>query len=132
MEDIKSILTDNLIGTIATLNEDGSPWATAVHIFADNDALYWFSKDTHQHSVNIERDARVSVSLWSKQEGTKGAYISGSATKLSVDETAKAFDIVVATVGGIPPVFENTSAYRLPVGPLDSSKSSEKRWYFYT
>ncbi len=132
MDNIKTILAENLIGTIATLNEDGSPWSTPVHIFANDDALYWFSKDTHQHSRNIERDGRVAVSIWSQQEGTKGVYISGIAAKLSADELPDALDIVTSTVGKIPPVFENTSAYRLPIGHLNTSKSSENRWYFYT
>lgn len=132
MEHIKVILGQNLIGTLATLNEDGSPWATPVHIFADDDAVYWFSKDEQQHSVNISRDERVSVALWSQTEGTKDAYISGRATKLSADELPAALDIVVSAVGKIPPVFENTSAYRLPIGQVNTGKSSENRWYFYT
>lgn len=126
------ILAGNLIGTLATLNEDGSPWATPVHIFADDQALYWFSKATHQHSQNIELDQRVSVALWAKDQGTKGAYVSGRAVKLNDEETAKALEIVVATVGTIPPVFENTSGYRLEVGQINSSKSGDNRWYFYT
>jgi len=132
MEDIKTILSDNLIGTVATLNEDGSPWATPVHIFADDEALYWFSKDQHQHSRNIERDPRVSVALWSQSGGTKGAYISGAATKLSADALPEALEVVVSAVGKVPPVFENTSGYRLPIGQGNTSKSSENRWYFYT
>lgn len=132
MEDIKQILTENIIGTLATLNEDGSPWATSLHVFADNEAVYWFSQPDHQHSLNIERDSRVSVALWSKQDGMAGAYISGTATKLDAAETEKALEIVVATIGVIPPVFAGTSAFRVPIGPLNSSKSGDKRWYFYT
>lgn len=132
MESIKTILSDNLIGTLATLNEDGSPWATPVHIFADDEALYWFSKDQHQHSRNIERDSRVSVALWSQNGGTKGAYISGGATKITADVLPEALEIVVSTVGKVPPVFENTSGYRLPIGQLNTSQSSENRWYFYS
>lgn len=132
MENIKTILKDNLIGTLATLNDDGSPWATPVHIFADDEAVYWFSKDTHQHSVNIDRDSRASVALWSRSEGTKGAYISGVATKLDEAKTKQALDIVIATVGGVPGVFENTSGYRLPIGQINTARTSENRWYFYT
>ena len=101
MEDIKKILEANLVGTVATVNGDGSPWATPVHVFADDTALYWFSKDTQQHSVNIERETRVSLALWARVEGTLGAYISGSVAKLSAEETTKALDIVVATIGVI-------------------------------
>lgn len=129
---IRVILAENLIGTLATLNDDGSPWATPLHVFADDKAVYWFSKDTHQHSRNIEGDARVSLSLWSRAEGTKGVYISGNAVKLDDAETAKILHDLAAKDGKIPPVFENTSAYRLQIGQINSSKSSEKRWYFYT
>lgn len=132
MENIKTVLTENLIGTLATLNEDGSPWATPLHIFADDKALYWFSAETHQHSQNIERDGRASIALFSKEDGTKGAYISGTATKLDAAQTAEAQQIVIDLFGKIPAVFENTSGYRLPIGEINSSKSSEKRWYFYT
>jgi nitroimidazol reductase NimA-like FMN-containing flavoprotein (pyridoxamine 5'-phosphate oxidase superfamily) len=132
MENVQDILGDNLIGSLGTLNEDGSPWVTPLHIFADNEAVYWFSKDTHQHSKNIERDGRVSVSLWSQAGGTRGAYISGTATKLSADALPEALEIVVSAVGKVPPVFEHTSGYRLPLGTPDTDRSSEKRWYFYS
>ena len=132
MENIQEILNSNRIGTLATLNSDGSPWATPVHIFADNEALYWFSKDTHQHSVNVANDSRVSISLWSSEGGQKGAYISGEVTKLAGDDEKRAFDVVLATFGSIPLVFADVAAYCLPLGTLNEAKSSEKRWYFYT
>jgi nitroimidazol reductase NimA-like FMN-containing flavoprotein (pyridoxamine 5'-phosphate oxidase superfamily) len=132
MEHIKKILAANLIGTLATINEDGSPWATTVHVFSDDTAVYWFSKDTHQHSRNIARDPRVALSVWSKSEGTAGGYISGTAVKLSVEETTAALRIVVDTIGAIPPYFAGTFGYKLEIGAPDLSKSSEKRWYFYS
>lgn len=132
MQNIKEILAVNIVGTLATVNQDSSPWATPLHIFTDDEALYWFSADTHQHSQNIERDGHVSLALFTKEDGSKGAYISGTATKLNADETAKAQQIVIDLFGKVPPVFENTSGYRLPIGEINSSKSSEKRWYFYT
>lgn len=132
MENVKKILETNLIGTLASLNQDGSPWATSLHVFGDDTSLYWFSKDTQQHSRNVELDPRVSLALWSKTEGTAGAYISGTATKLSTEETATALQIVIDTIGAIPPYFEGTFGYKLNLGVLDPSKSSEKRWYFYS
>lgn len=132
MEPIRAVLGENIVGTLATINEDGSPWATPLHIFADDEAVYWFSQATHQHSRNIERDARVSVSLWSRSEGTKGVYISGSATKLSDKESLEIAHKLAAKDGKILPVFENTSSYRLEIGQINRGKSSEKRWYFYT
>jgi len=132
MEDIKKLLAANLVGTLATVNEDGSPWATPVHVFADDEALYWFSKDTQQHSINIERDPRVSLALWARTEGTVGAYISGTAEKLNVEDTTTQILAIASPDGTISPFFEGTSGYRLPLGQINRGKSSEKRWYFYT
>lgn len=132
MENVKEILTANLVGTLATLNEDGSPWATPVHVFSDDNAVYWYSQDDRQHSVNIARDARVSLALWARVEGTKAAYIQGRAERLDGDAAEQAFALVRTPDGSLPGVFENTSPYKLVVGPLNTSKSSENRWYFYT
>ena len=130
MDAVKDILAQNIVGTVATLNDDGSPWATSVHVFADDEAIYWFSKSDHQHSRNVARDARVSVALWSQDGGTKGAYVSGKATQLDAEETAAILATVV--VGTAPPFFNGTSAYRLPLGQLNEARSSDKRWYFYS
>ncbi len=132
MDALKYILAVNPIGTLATINPNGSPWATPVHIFSDNEAVYWFSKDTHQHSLNVEKNPQVSVAVWSKTDRTKGGYISGNAEKLSSDETASALEIVKKTLGHIPPYFEGTYAYKLPIGQIDPKKSSPNRWYFYS
>lgn len=132
MEDIKQILEANLVGTLATLNEDGSPWATPVHIIAGEGEVYWYSQDTHQHSQNIMRDPRVSLALWGRTEGTKGAYLQGNAARLEGDAAEHAFARIRKPDGSIPGVFENTSPYSLNVGPLNGGKSSENRWYFYS
>lgn len=132
MDGICKILRNNRVATLATINSDGSPWATPVHVFADDTALYWFSKDSHQHSRNITGDARVSVALWSNAEGTYGAYVSGTALQLSETETVEKMTLVTDALGDIPPYFQGTFAYKLELGRLDPSKSSEKRWYFYS
>ena len=132
MESIHQILKNNRIGTLATVNEDGSPWATPLHVFADETSLYWFSKDTHQHSKNVVHEPRVSIALWSAEATQKGAYISGTATKLAGAAAETAFDVVVAIFGSIPPVFDGVAAYRVPLGELNEAKSSANRWYFYT
>lgn len=132
MGDVRSILAKNRVATLATINPDGSPWATPVHLFADDTALYWFSRDSHQHSGNIANDSRVSAALWSNTEGTFGAYVSGNALQLSEVETAEKMTLVTDALGDIPPYFQGTFAFKLELGRLDPSKSSEKRWYFYS
>ena len=132
--DAAAILAENLLGTLATVNEDGSPWATPLHIFHDGDDVYWFSHEDVQHSHNIERDARVSICVFtpSTTGGLKGVYISGSAVKLDASATAEAKNIVVKRLGVLPPVFETATGYRLPLGQLDATRSKNGCWYFYS
>jgi uncharacterized protein YhbP (UPF0306 family) len=135
-DDARAILQNNVLGSIATINEDGSPWSTPVHVFYDeaNEAVYWFSHETTVHSQNVARDARVSLTLFSPDEsqGPKGVYINGQVEKLDVDKTTTAKDVVRARLTTLPPIFETATAYMLKIGTFNSSKSTRNCWYFYT
>jgi nitroimidazol reductase NimA-like FMN-containing flavoprotein (pyridoxamine 5'-phosphate oxidase superfamily) len=133
-DDARAILNDNLIGAVATINEDGSPWISPLHIFSDEEAVYWFSYEDKQHSLNIERDPRVSLSLSSADlsQGPRGVYINGKASKLDVEETTEAKKLIEAKIGKMIPVFEKATAYRLPIGQFNSGKSTGNCWYFYS
>jgi nitroimidazol reductase NimA-like FMN-containing flavoprotein (pyridoxamine 5'-phosphate oxidase superfamily) len=130
----QEILNENILGTVATINEDGSPWSTPVHLFSDIKSVYWFSYEDKIHSLNIERDARVSVALFSPDasRGPKGVYLNGRVTKLNVDETTVAKQLMLAKIGTIPTYFELATGYRLEIGKLNSSKTSGNCWYFYS
>lgn len=133
-DEARTILNENLIGAVATINEDGSPWISPLHIFSDEDAVYWFSMEDKQHSLNIERDPRVSLSLASSdlRFGPRGVYINGPVSKLDVEETTEAKKLIEAKIGKMLPVFEKATAYRLPIGQFNSSKSTGNCWYFYS
>jgi len=133
-EEARIILQENILGTVATLNEDGSPWSSPVHVFSDEEAVYWFSQDNAQHSINVEKDPRVSLTLFSPDtsRGPKGIYISGPVSKLGVEETTKAKNLMVEKIGKIPTFYEQATAYMLPIGVFNSSKSFGNCWYFYT
>ncbi len=133
-EEAREILNNNILGSLATINEDGSPWSTPIHIFSDSEAVYWFSNEDKQHSVNVERDPRVSISLFSPDlsKGPKAVYFNGTVTKLDSDATAAAKQLMVAKLGNIPTHFELAIAYKLNIGQLNSSKSYANCWYFYT
>ena len=134
MENIEHILNENVIGSIATINEDGSPWATPVHVFSDDEAVYWFSLEDKQHSQNIARDPRVSLTLPSldMSHGPKAVYISGSAELLGVDDTTESRKLIEAKIGKIPEPFLQMSGYKLKIGELNGGKSTGNCWYFYT
>lgn len=130
----EEILTGNLFGTLATANEDGSPWATPVHIFHSEGAVYWFSHDDTQHSRNVQRDGRVSVVVYTPNtaEGLQGVYVNGKATILGGSEAEVAKEIVVQRLGQLPKVFETAAAYRLPLGTVNGERSKRGCWYFYS
>jgi nitroimidazol reductase NimA-like FMN-containing flavoprotein (pyridoxamine 5'-phosphate oxidase superfamily) len=133
-EEARAILNNNLIGAIATINQDGSPWVSPIHVFSDDEAVYWFSNEDRQHSINVEHDPRVSLSLFSPDasHGAKGVYINGTVQKLDVAATTVAKKLIEAKIGKMIPVFEKATAYRLPIGQINSSKSVGNCWYFYT
>jgi len=134
MENIEQILKDNLVGAIATINEDGSPWVSPVHIVSDSEAVYWFSMEDKQHSLNVARNSKVSLSLFSPDlsHGPKGVYVNGQVEKLDVDATTEAKKLLEAKIGFLPPNFIETTAYKLRIGELNRDKSTGNCWYFYT
>lgn len=133
-DEARVILNENIIGAIATTNEDGSPWVTPVHIVADDEAVYWFSKETVQHSLNMDRDPRVSLTLFSPDlsRGPKGVYINGKVEKLDVDATTEAKKLLEAKIGFIPANFVDATGYKLKIGEFNRGKSTGNCWYFYT
>lgn len=133
-EDVRAILKNNLVGAIATTNEDGSPWVSPVHIVADEQAVYWFSAEDKQHSLNVARDPRVSLTLFSPDlsHGPKGIYINGAATMLDVEATTEAKKLLEAKIGFLPQNFVETTGYKLKIGELNRGKSTGNCWYFYT
>ncbi len=134
VDEAKVILNDNILGSVATLNQDGSPWISPIHVFSDDEYVYWFSKDTAIHSQNVARDPRVSLTLFSSDmsQGPKGVYINGTAELLGVDDTTESKKLIEAKLGKIPQNFVEAAAYRLKIGELNRGKSTGNCWYFYT
>lgn len=133
-EQAQLVFDENVIGTVATINEDGSPWSSPLHMVTDGEYVYWFSKETTTHSQNIARDNRVSISLVSSDmsKGPKGVYVNGSAEKLTGDDDTHARTVAANRLGSLPPVFDVASAYRLPLGQFNDEKSTGNCWYFYS
>lgn len=133
-EAVQAIFEANLVGAIATVNEDGSPWVSPVHIVADDEAVYWFSTEDKQHSQNVARDPRVSLTLFSPDlsKGPKGVYINGKVTKLDVATATEAKKLLEAKIGFLPQSFVEATGYRLEIGELNRGKTTGNCWYFYT
>lgn len=133
-EQTRAILNENILGVLATINEDGSPWATPLHIVSDDTALYWFSAHDRVHSANLARDNRATITIFSPDtsHGLQGVYVSGQAELLDSEGHARAHELFQKRLGTVPPSFANWSAYRLPIGTLNEQKSTGNCWYFYS
>jgi len=130
----QDILSQNVLGSIATVSEDGSPWVTPLHVFSDGRAVYWFSSERADHSQNIAREPLASLVVWlpDTNEGPKGFYLNGTVAKLSEAESDQARTLVEARLGTIPAVFASAPAYKMSIGVKNEDKSRGKCWYFYT
>lgn len=134
MEGVRQLFDEIVVGSLATINDDGSPRTVPVHLFYDGEAVYWFSAEDTVHSLNIDRDGRASIALWSPDvtAGARCVYVTGIAEKLNAIQSDNARELVRLRLGAIPGNFITASAYRLPLGALDEAKSRGNCWYFYT
>lgn len=133
-EDHVRILAENYVGCIATVNDDGSPWATPLHMASDGQYVYWFSEEKERHSKNHERDNRVSLALYAPEGGAhkEGIYLNGRVERLDASEWAKVKDLLIERLGFSLATFDSGAAYRMPIGTFDEQKSSGNCWYFYS
>ena len=120
-EQAQKIFDENVLGMIATVNEDGSPWISPLHMITDGEYIYWFSQEATTHSQNIARDGRISLSLFSTDtsKGPTGVYINGQAERLTGDGDQHARTVAAQRLGSLPSVFDTASAYRVSSGTLD-------------
>ena len=126
----QQVFNETMVGVLATVNDDGAPRATPVHLVTDGKAVYWFSSEDTIHSQNIEQEPKVSVTLFTPSKSA--VYVSGSATKVIGAERTAAAALLVDRLGAFPPHFARVSAYKLPIGKLDVKKSGGNCWYFYS
>ena len=134
MNQVNELFAENILATLATVNADGTPWSTRLHVASDGEYIYWFSKESTIHSQNIARDPRVSLTLFSPDEsrGPKGVYVNGQVELLRADSEQAAREIIGTRLGGFPPAFAAAKAYRLPIGVYNAEKSTGNCWYFYS
>lgn len=131
--DILPIVQSVLVGSVATVNEDGSPWSTPLHIAFSDDMVVWLSAESSQHSRNIERDPRVSIAIWSdtELENVKGVYVQSDARRVEGMEEVAARQIYAARFGGtIPEKFVAAATYVAPLGEINTTRTRGGRLYF--
>lgn len=131
--DMLPITETVLVGSLATVNEDGSPWSTPLHMVFTDEQVIWLSPRDTQHSHNIERDPRVSIVLWSKDElpNVKGVYVQTTAERVEGVAEVAARQRYAARLGGaIPERFIGAETYVAPLGDINTTKTRGGRLYF--
>lgn len=61
---IEEILKREQVGTLATINEDGSPYATPIHFVYDNGKIYMHGLPAGQKVENIRRNGSISFMVY--------------------------------------------------------------------
>lgn len=130
----ESVLQDNHIGVLATVDDDGTPRATPLHFVYDGQALYWLSSRDCIHSHNLARQARASATVFSPDVGggERGVMITGPVKMLSEAQRPQVEQLFTARYGAVPPGLRQAQAYRLPLGRMDEPQSIGRCWYFYS
>lgn len=130
--DILPIVGMVQVGSLGTVNDDGSPWSTPLHFAFGDDKIVWLSAEHTQHSVNIERDPRVSIVVWSNTEveNVKGVYVQTTARKVTGVEEVAARQLYAARFGKVPEKFAAASTYIAPLGEINTTKTRGGRIYF--
>lgn len=133
-EESARIFAENYVGCIATVNDDGSPWVTPLHMASDGEFVYWFSNETERHSKNHVRDSRVSLALYAPEGGPhkEGIYLNGHVERLDESEWPSVGKLLESRLGFRLATFDTGAAYRMPIGTYDEQKSTGNCWYFYT
>ena len=123
---VQSILHNNPVGVIATINGDGTPYTTPLHLVYDNETVYWLSSSQSQHSQNIDSQPSISLSIWSPDEtnGLAGLFIQSTVGVLDQNDRQYVLGKFVERFGAIPPALESASAYSIRLGEIDTDKTS--------
>lgn len=131
--DILPIVQTTLVGSVATVNPDGSPWSTPLHLAFGDDVVVWLSDASTQHSENIARDPRVSITIWAGDsvENVKGVYVQSTARLVEGVEEVAARQIYAARFGGkIPEKFVPSATYVAQLGDINTTKTRGGRLHF--
>ena len=83
----KRVIDGNRYMTIATVDDDGRPWATPVYFSPDGyREMYWISSPETKHSTNIAARPEVSIVVFDSQVpigGAEAVYMQAHAAELT-------------------------------------------------
>lgn len=120
------------VGALATVNADGTPWVTPLHVAVDEEMVVWLSSENTQHGQNIARDNRISLTLWSNTEveNVKGVYVQSRAEIVTGAKEIAARQLYARRFGAVPEKFLAAETYIAPLGDINTTKTRGGRLYF--
>ncbi|WP_031465365.1 PPOX class F420-dependent oxidoreductase [Sciscionella sediminilitoris] len=77
-EAVRAIIDGRNYATVATVNPDGSPQTSVVWCERDGDDLLFSTTRGRRKTRNMERDPRVSVSIFDREDPYKYAELRGT------------------------------------------------------
>lgn len=86
----QAVIDANRFMTLATADEQGTPWAAPVWFARSGDGRFlWVSKPTTRHSRNIASRPEIAIVIYDSQTTPaerQAVYIEATATELATDE----------------------------------------------
>jgi len=119
-ENLAEIFGNTKFITIATVCENGDPWATPIGWFAfDGENVVFDCRKGTVHAENLARDGRCFVTIVNyDQEHSRSVHIATTARKLVDDEYGRAKQLIIERGGKV-----TDDIFAAPVGEIDEEKS---------
>lgn len=125
-QNLADVFNNSKFITIATVCEDGSPWATPLGWFAFDAANGRIVFDNHAgtiHAENLARDPRCFISIVNyEQDHSRSAYIKTVAHKLTGTEYVTAKKMILDKGLNV-----TNDIFAAPIGEVDDKKSKISR-----
>ncbi|RYX78723.1 pyridoxamine 5'-phosphate oxidase family protein [bacterium] len=128
---IEKLLARSKYMTLATVSKDGKPWNVPITFVYADGLLYWRSHVESTHSVNIEFNAAVSISIFDVNpvddvQERQALYVQSNASKVSSDRQKE----LLEKFGDIFSIKDvQAPLYVAEVGILDMTRSTDNRFY---
>lgn len=117
-EEVRAVIESTHTGVLATLCEDGSPYATPITYTFDSGRFTWKSSPDAVHSKNIERDGRVSLSIVENADSkVRAVYVNNEAVATGETSFEEKWQ-------------QHLAEYAVELGTYDATHSTPGRFYF--
>jgi len=124
-DDVRSLFERANLAHLATVMRDGAPHSVAIWAGVDGDRVVFFTQEGSLKARNMERDARVAVSITDHENPYRTAQLRGRIAEVRGAEDAHALaDRLALRYTGEPFPFQPPTS-RMYVMEVDTVRSTE-------